>query len=86
MGKPSQTNMAMTKPSQTNKMRNPLKHYDQPTALYHMRSAVLLVVVTFVFVLLTPPLYLCHVVFSFMDVYRKKDVFETYVLVYKIAM
>ncbi len=72
-------------PSQT-KNGNPLKHYDQPTALYHMKSAVLLVVVTFVFVLLTPPLYLCHLVFSFMDVQDNKDTFQTYVLVYKVAM
>ncbi len=68
------------------KTRNPLKHYDQPTALYHMRSAFLLVVVTFVFAFLTPPLYVGHVVFSFLDVDGNQDTFESYELVYTIAM
>ena len=68
------------------KTRNPLKHYDQPTALYHMKSAFLLVIVTFVFAFLTPPLYISHVVFSFLDVDGSRNTFESYVLVYIISV
>ena len=66
--------------------KNPLRHYDRPTATYHRQSSILLTSVTCVFALLTPPLYLFHIVYNFVDYSTTADAYATYVLVYYICL
>ena len=66
--------------------KNPLRHYDRPTATYHRQSSILLTSVTCVFAMLTPPLYLFHIVYSFVDYKASAEAYATYVLVYYICL
>ena len=66
--------------------KNPLRHYDRPTATYHRQSSILLTSVTCVFALLTPPLYLFHIVYNFVDYSTTAEAYATYVLVYYICL
>ena len=66
--------------------KNPLRHYDRPTATYHRQSSILLTTVTCVFAALTPPLYLCYIVLCFVDNWSEKEAYATNVLVYYICL
>ncbi len=65
---------------------NPLRFYDRPTATYHRQSSVLLVSVTCVFAVLSPPLYFCHLAYTFIDFRSSAEAYARYVLAFYICL
>ena len=70
----------------TNGQRNPLRHYDKPTASYHKQSAVLLMAVTCTFAILTPPLYLFFVISNLVDYKSSPEKYASRTLAYYICL
>lgn len=69
-----------------NQGKDPLRHYNPPTANYHKNSAVLLVAVTLAFAGLTPPLFIFYVVSSHVAYDTDAEDLALYVSVFFICM
>ena len=68
------------------KGKDPLRHYDKPTANYHKNSAVLLIAVTIAFAFLTPPLFYYYIAYNFIDYTRSADAYALYVMLYYVFL
>lgn len=68
------------------KGKDPLRHYDKPTANYHKNSAVLLIAVTISFAVLTPPIFCFYIIYNFVDYTTSADAYAIYVMLYYIFM
>ena len=68
------------------KGKDPLRHYDKPTANYHKNSAVLLIAVTVAFAFLTPPLFCYYIAYDFIDYTRSADAYALYVMLYYVFL
>ena len=68
------------------KGKDPLRHYDKPTANYHKNSAVLLIAVTIAFSFLTPPLFCYYIAYNFIDYTKSADAYAIYVMLYYVFL